>query len=69
MDDFDAYIGLDVHKDTVAVALAAQGRGSTCCATGAMWWPGQAGVTRAAAELLLRGGSLRLRAVAQGCRA
>ena len=27
MDDFDAYIGLDVHKDTVAVALAAQGRG------------------------------------------
>ncbi len=27
MNDFDAYIGLDVHKDTIAVAVATAGRG------------------------------------------
>lgn len=26
MEDFDAYVGLDVHKDTIAVAVAARGR-------------------------------------------
>jgi hypothetical protein len=26
MDDFDAFIGLDVHKDTIVVAIAEVGR-------------------------------------------
>lgn len=30
MDKHITYIGLDVHKETIAVALAAGGRGEIC---------------------------------------
>ena len=38
MDDYSSYVGLDVHKDTIAVAVAIAGR-SEAVYRGEMRWP------------------------------
>ena len=31
MDEYSSYVGLDVHKDTIAVAVAIAGRSEAVC--------------------------------------
>ena len=67
MNECRAYVGLDVHKDTIAVAVALPGREeplyrggdqeSAQIAGAPHWQPESA---RGGVELLLRGGSVRI---------
>jgi len=57
MDKHITYIGLDVHKDTIAVALAAGGRGEVCAHGQISNTP--AALTRLSSKLSRNGSVLR----------